>query len=159
MRVIFAALFLLLGIAVARADTAALSGTVSSAAEGKMEGVLVSATKSDNTITVTVVSDAEGRYRFPDTKLPPGQYTLDIRAIGYVLGHAPSIDVTTGKSAQADLSLINAPDLAASSPTPNGSKACPAATRTSARCSNARVAIRSSASSARRTRPMNSHKC
>ncbi|HEX3972904.1 MAG TPA: carboxypeptidase regulatory-like domain-containing protein [Stellaceae bacterium] len=113
MRVVFVALFLLLGMGVAQADTTALSGTVSSSAEGKMEGVLVSATKTDNTITVTVVSDAQGRYRFPATKLAPGSYTLDIRAIGYVLGNAPSVTFAAGKTAQADLRLAKAPDLAA----------------------------------------------
>ncbi len=113
MRVIFAVLFLLLGTSVARADGAALSGTVSSSVEGKMAGVLVSATKSDNTITVTVVSDAQGRYRFPDAKLVPGRYTLDIRAIGYVLGDAPDVTIAKGKTAQADLRLAKAPDLAA----------------------------------------------
>jgi virginiamycin B lyase len=113
MRVVFAFLFLLLGAGVARADGAALSGTVSSSVEGKMEGVLVSTTKSDNTITVTVVSDAQGRYRFPDAKLAPGQYTLDIRAIGYVLGDAPDVTIAKGKTAQANLRLAKAPDLAA----------------------------------------------
>jgi streptogramin lyase len=113
MRLGFAVLFLLLCVGVAHADAAALSGTVSSAAEGKMEGVLVSAAKSDDTITVTVVSNAEGLYRFPDTKLPPGQYTLDIRAIGYVLNSTPNVTVANGKPAQADLRLAKAPDLAA----------------------------------------------
>src|SRR5262245_51760872 len=113
MRVVFAVLFLLLGVSIARADTAVLSGTVSSAVEGKMEGVLVSATKSDNTITVTVVSDAQGRYRFPDAKLSPGEYTLDIRAIGYVLSNAPTVTISKGKAAKTDLFLAEAPDLAA----------------------------------------------
>ena len=36
---------------------AALQGTVTSAQEGAMEGVLVSAKKADSTVTVTVVSD------------------------------------------------------------------------------------------------------
>jgi hypothetical protein len=35
-----------------------------------MEGVLVSAKKVGSTITVTVVSNQEGRYRFPSAKLP-----------------------------------------------------------------------------------------
>ena len=48
MRFVFVVFLLLLGNGAAWADTAALSGTVSSAAEGKMEGVLVSATKSDD---------------------------------------------------------------------------------------------------------------
>jgi virginiamycin B lyase len=75
--------------------------------------VLVSATKADNTITVTVVSDAEGRYRFPATKLPAGQYAIDIRAIGYVLGNPPDVTIAQGKTARADLRLAKATDLAA----------------------------------------------
>ena len=62
-----------------------LTGTVSSAAEGAMEGVLVSAQKAGSPITVTVVSDALGRFRFPDGRLSPGHYTLRIRAVGYDL--------------------------------------------------------------------------
>jgi streptogramin lyase len=115
-RALIAALLLLLGAAAARAaDTAppALTGTVSSAAEGKMEGVLVSATRQDGTITVTVASDAQGRYRFPAAKLPPAQYTLDIRAEGYVIEGAPSATIAAGKTAHAALRLAKAPDLAA----------------------------------------------
>src|ERR1700749_597384 len=111
MRIVVAVFFLLLGIGVARADTAVLSGTISSAAEGKMEGVLVSATKSDNTITVTVVSDAQGHYRFSDTKLAPGQYTIDIRAIGYVLDKSPGVTVVKANPVTADLRLSKTPDL------------------------------------------------
>src|SRR5438874_2366854 len=54
----------------------ALAGRITSAEEGPMEGVLVSAKKAGSTITVTVVSDEQGRYRFPSAKLPPGQYAL-----------------------------------------------------------------------------------
>jgi hypothetical protein len=49
-----------------------LSGRVSSVEEGQMEGVLVSAKKAGSTITITVVTDEQGRYRFPSSKLPPG---------------------------------------------------------------------------------------
>ena len=52
-------LFALPGLALG-ADPA-LSGTVTSNEEGKMEGVLVSAKKTDSNMTVTVVSDAQGR--------------------------------------------------------------------------------------------------
>jgi virginiamycin B lyase len=113
MRFIVAVFLLLLGSGFARADTTVLGGTIASAAEGKMEGVLVSATKADNTITVTVVSDAQGRYRFPGEKLAPGRYALDIRAIGYVLDKPPTVTVAQGKTVQADLRLGKAPDLAA----------------------------------------------
>src|ERR1051326_7183702 len=44
---------------------AALSGQVSSADEGAMEGVLVSARRDGSSITTTVVSDDKGHYAFP----------------------------------------------------------------------------------------------
>ena len=71
---------LLSGAAPAQTQGPALTGLVSSAEENAMEGVLVSAKRAASTITVTVVSDAQGRYRFPSDKLPPGGYTLRIRA-------------------------------------------------------------------------------
>ena len=52
---------------------AALTGQVTSAEEGPMEGVLVSARKAGSNITVTVVSNQEGRYAFPPTRLGPGE--------------------------------------------------------------------------------------
>jgi streptogramin lyase len=90
-----------------------LSGQVTSAAEGPMEGVLVSAKKADSTITVTVVTDNQGRYRFPAAKLDPGQYSLRIRAVGYELEAPHTIDVVQGKPAKEDLRLISAHELAA----------------------------------------------
>ena len=48
---------------------AALTGQVTSEAEGAMEGVVVSASKAGSTVTVSVVSDAQGRYRFPSDRL------------------------------------------------------------------------------------------
>jgi hypothetical protein len=68
-----------------------LSGQVSSAQEGQMEGVLVSARKHGSTITTTVVSDAQGHYAFPAGRLAPGHYTLATRAIGYDLGRTPRL--------------------------------------------------------------------
>src|ERR1700693_5388968 len=67
----------------AQTPAAALTGVVNSAEEGAMEGVLVSAQKTGSPITITVVSDEQGRFSFPATKLGPGQYSLRIRAIGY----------------------------------------------------------------------------
>ena len=49
----------------------ALTGQVTSAEEGPMEGVLVSAKRAGSTITVTVATDAAGRYSFPAWKLEP----------------------------------------------------------------------------------------
>ena len=60
-----------------------LSGQVSSDKEGAMEGVVVGAKKEGATITIDVVSDKDGHYSFPSSKLGPGQYSLKIRAVGY----------------------------------------------------------------------------
>jgi streptogramin lyase len=88
----------------------ALTGTVASAEDGPMEGVLVGAKKG--TITITVVTDREGRFSFPAAKLEPGQYALQIRAAGYELDGARSIDVAADKSASADLKLRKTRKLA-----------------------------------------------
>ena len=94
------------------AAQAALAGKVSSAEEGAMEGVLVSAKKAGSTITVTVVSDKEGRYSFPAAKLEPGEYSLKVRAVGFDL-YGVSVNITKRKTATADLKLARAKDLAA----------------------------------------------
>ena len=91
----------------------ALTGQVLSAEEGAMEGVLVSAKKADSTTTVTVVSDEQGRYRFPVSKLAPGQYSLRIRAVGYDMDTPHDVQVANGATATADLKLVKTRDLAA----------------------------------------------
>src|SRR5947207_6830262 len=89
----------------------ALTGRVSSEEEGAMEGVLVSARKAGSTITVTVVSDEKGRYRFPASKLSPGKYSLGVRAAGFELP-AFSIEVSAAREAKADLKLKKTANLA-----------------------------------------------
>jgi len=59
---------------------AALTGASYLTKEGPMEGVVVSAKKVGSTITVSVVSDKEGHYSFPENRLDPGHYTLKISA-------------------------------------------------------------------------------
>src|SRR5712692_6957807 len=66
----------------------ALTGTVTSAEEGAMEGVIVSARKAGSIVTVSVVSDAKGQFSFPAGKLGDGEYALSIRAAGYDLDGA-----------------------------------------------------------------------
>ncbi len=89
---------------------AALSGAVSSAEEGNMEGVLVSAKKEGSTITVTVVSDEKGNYSFPASRLSPGKYTISIRAGGYNLSGPKSVEVTA-EGAKADIKLAKSKNL------------------------------------------------
>ena len=71
----------------------ALTGKVTSQAEGAMEGVLVGAKKAGSTITTWVVSNAEGQYSFPLDRMEPGNYAVSIRASGYELP-TTSVNVT-----------------------------------------------------------------
>jgi streptogramin lyase len=88
-----------------------LSGTVSSKEEGAMEGVLVSAQRAGSPITITVVTDAKGTYRFPADRIAPGHYAIRIRAAGYELDGASDVDVNG--AATKDLHLRKAADIAA----------------------------------------------
>jgi virginiamycin B lyase len=83
----------------------ALSGQVSSAAEGAMEGVVVSARREGATVTISVVSDPTGRFSFPASKLEPGRYSLAIRAIGYELDGPKTTEIAAGAAATADIKL------------------------------------------------------
>ena len=95
------------------ASNAALTGKVTSAAEGPMEGVVVSANRQGSTVTVSVVSDHDGTYSFPASRLPPGHYFLTTRAEGYQLDGAGVTDIAAGKTTTDDLSLRKAANLAA----------------------------------------------
>ena len=92
---------------------AALAGQVSSEAEGAMEGVVVSAKKAGSTITISVISDKDGRYAFPANKLEAGQYALKIRAVGYALDGAGTAQVAAGTTSTADLKLKKTKNLPA----------------------------------------------
>jgi virginiamycin B lyase len=98
----------------ARADQApaALTGVVSSEAEGVMEGVVVTAHKPGSIVSISVTTDAQGRYAFPENRLEPGHYDLAIRAVGYELPEATSGDVVTEKTSNVDLRLQTTRDLA-----------------------------------------------
>ena len=83
----------------------ALGGRVSSQEEGMMEGVLVSAKRAGSTITITVVTDAQGQYSFPQSRLEPGQYSMRIRAVGYDLDDPGPVEVKAQASTKLDLRL------------------------------------------------------
>ena len=86
---------------------AALTGQVTSAEEGPMEGVLVSAKKDGSTITTTVVSNEKGQYSFPGGRLDPGHYAISIRAAGYELAGPQAVDVSQAGSS-TDIKLVKA---------------------------------------------------
>ena len=93
-------------------NAAALTGIVSSALEGAMEGVLVTARKDGASIATTVVTDGQGRYSFPANRLEPGHYSIRIRAAGYAASGRPAADVAAGKTASADLKLTKTDNIA-----------------------------------------------
>jgi streptogramin lyase len=92
-------------------NAAALSGLVTSAEEGAMEGVLVSAKKAGSTIAITVVTNKEGRYSFPASRLEPGSYAIKIRAVGYDLDGKGAAEVGGENGASVDLKLKKTPNL------------------------------------------------
>src|ERR1700724_2661368 len=96
----------------ALAAGAALTGQVSSAEEGNMEGVVVSAKKPGSTVMVSVTTDAQGRYAFPEGRLEPGQYNLAIRAVGYDIAAPTAATVAAASSATADIKLKKTKNLA-----------------------------------------------
>jgi len=95
----------------AQGGQGALTGTVSSDAEGKMEGVVVTAHKSGAMVQVSVTTDARGRYVFPENRLEPGEYTLAIRAVGYDIGAPTNATVEADKTATADIKLKKTADV------------------------------------------------
>jgi virginiamycin B lyase len=98
--------------AAAQNKPAALTGQVTSDAEGKMEGVVVSARKAGSTVTTSVISDAQGRYSFPADRLSPGKYSIAIRAVGYEI-IPTTADVAGEHTATVDLKLAKTKHLAA----------------------------------------------
>jgi len=109
--VLFLAL-LMGGVAVGQTSKTALTGTVSSDAEGPMEGVVVSAKKIGGTITVSVISDKQGRYLFPADRLAAGEYALRIRATGYDAASRHIAVTVKGTGSEADIRLNKTENLA-----------------------------------------------
>jgi virginiamycin B lyase len=94
------------------AAPAALTGLVTSDAEGTMEGVVVTAHKDGSIVSVSVTTDAQGRYAFPENRLEPGHYGIAIRAVGYDLSAPAASDVAAEKTTTLDLKLKKTRNLA-----------------------------------------------
>ena len=95
-----------------RADVApALSGKVSSAEEGAMEGVIVSA--KQGIVTISVVTNDKGEFSFPRAKLKGGDYALSVKAGGYDLSGPATVKLPADKTTALDLKLVKAKNVAA----------------------------------------------
>ena len=88
----------------------ALTGKVSSAAEGAMEGVVVSLKKG--ILTTSVTSNAKGECVVPAGRLTPGDYTVSVRAVGYVLDGPKTLSIAADKAATLDVKLNKTRNLA-----------------------------------------------
>ena len=129
----------------------AVTGQVTSAAEGSMEGVVVTAKREGSTIAVSVISDAQGRYRFPVGRLEAGRHTLSVRAVGYDLAAPKAAEVGVSGWPQS-ISPSARPRISRlSSRTRNGSRAFPGPKRRSACSSPVCAAIPSIESCGRST--------
>src|SRR2546428_11350228 len=93
--------------------TSALAGQVTSAEEGPMEGVVVSAKKDGSTFSISVITNAQGRFAFPATRLEPGNYGLKARAAGYELDGAKAAIVASGQEAKVEIKLKKVKNLSA----------------------------------------------
>ena len=91
---------------------AALTGTVSSDAEGNMEGVVVTAKKPGSIVEVSVTTDSAGKYTFPQSHLNSGNYTISIRAVGYDIGALTKATVKSDKTTTTDIKLNKTKNLA-----------------------------------------------
>ena len=91
---------------------AVLAGTVSSDAEGNMEGVVVTAKRPGSIVQVSVTTDAQGHYAFPENWLDPGEYTISIRAVGYDINSPIKAKVEPEKTTTTDIKLKKTKNLA-----------------------------------------------
>ena len=78
---------------------------VTSDAEGAMEGVVVSAKKAGSTVTVSVITDAQGHYRFPANRLGAGKYSSRSARSAMTLRAPASADVADEQTTTVDLKL------------------------------------------------------
>ena len=114
-RIAAAACFALFMAAAHAQGTVALTGQVSSAEEGPMEGVVVSAKRDGSTMSVSVITDERGRFAFPAARLEAGRYALKARAAGKASRPRSSVITLTLMVEPSFFALTTTPSIAPSS--------------------------------------------
>ena len=71
----------------------------------------MTAKKNGSTISITVVSDAQGNFSFPAGRLEPGAHRLSIRAVGYQLEEPRVVVVKEGETVATEVKLSKAKNL------------------------------------------------
>ena len=77
-----------------------------------MEGVVVTARKPGSIVQVSVTTDAQGRYAFPENRLEPGEYAISIRAVGYDISAPAKAIVEPETTTTTDIKLNKTSNLA-----------------------------------------------
>src|ERR1700731_1826376 len=85
------------------ADAATIAGTVTGPDGAPFRAAFVQARNAATKITVSVLSDTQGRYQVPD--LAPGDYRLAIRAPGYKSDPKTGIKLTADQNGTYDFAL------------------------------------------------------
>ena len=85
------------------ASAATITGTVKSPEGTPFKGAFVEAQNTSNKISVSVLSDKDGRYRIEN--LPAATYELRIRAIGYKADPHSGVSLTDKQNASIDWAL------------------------------------------------------
>src|SRR5258707_940412 len=112
-RTVTAACFALFAALAQAQGIVALAGQVGSAEEGAMEGVVVSARRDGSTISISVVTDARGRFAFPAARLERGHPAWKAGAAGCELDARKAADVPAGSEAKTDIKLRKVKNLSA----------------------------------------------
>src|SRR5947208_17146575 len=89
--------------ALSAADAATLTGTVTGPDGAPLRAVFVQARNAKTKITVSVLSDNQGRYRAED--LGAGDYRISIRATGYSADPKTGLALAADQNATADFKL------------------------------------------------------
>lgn len=100
---IFLGIVALSTAAFAQGGTGEIGGTVRDEQKGVLPGVTVTLSHQSTGVTRTVVSETDGRYRFP--ALGPGTYTLRAELAGFAVEERKGIEITVGLALLHDFTL------------------------------------------------------
>src|SRR5438552_9842699 len=84
-------------------DDSTISGTVKNSTGAPYRGAFVRVRNVKTTMTFSVLSDSEGRYRVPN--VPPGDYEVRATAIGYKDDIRAGVTVAANSSPSLDFTL------------------------------------------------------
>src|SRR5882757_236822 len=90
-------------LATSVADAATISGTVTAPDGAPMRAAFVQARNAQLKMTVSVLSDNQGRYVVEN--LPAGEYRVSIRALGFTSDAKSGLKLTADQNAAQDFAL------------------------------------------------------